>query len=78
MDASWSLSLKLAFSMALLVAVLWKTIVLIHDPDLRVNRISLVPIYAILGQAFFMCIYYSVFILWIHGIAKSAQTNDVD
>lgn len=58
---SWSLAPRVALSWTLLLACVIKIVMTIHDRDIRLNRISLVPFYAATVQSLMMIVYYTLF-----------------
>ena len=53
--------MKLASSVFLFVALISFTIIVAHSKEIRVNKISMLPYYAVIGQAIFMIVYYTGF-----------------
>ena len=60
-DYMWNQNLKLSISVSLLVSLVIMTVATMHSRTKKVNRMSLLVYYAIIGEAIFMCAYYTVF-----------------
>ena len=58
---TWSLAFKLSCSILLFLQLLIQTVKTMHSASIRVNKFSLLPYYTVIGQAFFMCVYYTAF-----------------
>lgn len=63
-DMTYDNSLKLSFSIMMTVALISVTVITFQSRNIRVNKISILPYYAVIGLAFFMCVYYTVFALF--------------
>ena len=61
---TWSLSLKLSLSIILTIALISLTLIIFQSRNIRVNRISILPYYAVIGLALYMIVYYSIFALF--------------
>ena len=62
----------------MLIGLSVHTFRLIHERELRVNRLSFVPLYCAIGVSVFMVIYYACHILFIGHIAQLADIEDED
>ena len=60
-DFRYSLAIKFALSISLLVTLIFCTVSQYHRRDIKLNRISMLPYYTMLGQAVFMITYYGAF-----------------
>ena len=75
---TWSLSSKVAMNITLLVGLTVHTISKIHEKELRVNRLSLLPLYCVIGIALFNTVYYLCIIFFVRKIAELANVEDED
>ena len=63
-NMTWGLGLKVAVSCALLLASITKIVTTVHNREIRLNKISLVPFYATAAQSLMLIIYYLIFAMF--------------
>ena len=78
LECTWRLAGKLAMSAALLVGLTVHTFRLIHQKELRVNRLSFLPLYCVIGVAFSMNVYYVCHICFQRHISELAEEEGKD
>ena len=61
---TFGLDFKWALSVTSLVILLSRTVIITHRKSIVVNRISMIPYYAAIGEAIFMIVLYGCFYLF--------------
>jgi len=57
----WDYAARFSMSQSIFLLLVALTVAARNDRSLTFNKLSLLPCYALIGQSFFMCIYYSGF-----------------
>ena len=58
---SFSLAIKFAISVSMFIILIVCTVSEYHSREIKINRISMLPYYTMIGQAIFMIFYYGLF-----------------